>query len=70
MVAPKKTQGMCFYKTFDNVYLAFSASWGRDKDSYIYCYRIKEYYDPKEYYYPSSNEKGYLEIKIGDIIYD
>ncbi|MBQ4069415.1 MAG: hypothetical protein IJC76_09195 [Lachnospiraceae bacterium] len=29
MVAPKKTQGMCFYKTFDNVYLAFSASWGR-----------------------------------------
>ena len=46
--APKKTQGICFYKDNSNVYLAAATSFGRNKNSKIYCYHLKDYHNPTE----------------------
>ncbi|MBE5925456.1 MAG: hypothetical protein E7270_00470 [Lachnospiraceae bacterium] len=46
--APRYTQGICFYKDNSNVYLAAATSYGRNKNSKIYCYHLKDYYTPTE----------------------
>lgn len=48
--APKKSQGMCFYKSYNTVYLGISTSFGRGNNSVIRCYKPKDYYDPKNKY--------------------
>ncbi|MBQ4068162.1 MAG: hypothetical protein IJC76_02810 [Lachnospiraceae bacterium] len=42
--SPKKTQGMCFYKENNIVYLALAISHGRNNDSKILCYKLNTYY--------------------------
>ena len=54
--APKKTQGICFYKAYGTVYLGVSTSYGRDNDSVIRCYK-PSYYNTKMYYDPEYEKK-------------
>jgi len=58
--APKKTQGICFYKTVGKVYMGVSTSYGRQNNSVIICYRPKDYYEPKKKY------KGIMQISLND----
>ena len=48
--APKKTQGMCFYKENNIVYLALAISHGRNNDSKILCYKLNTYYTTTKKY--------------------
>lgn len=46
--APKRTQGICFYKDDKKVHLIVSTSYGRHNNSVIRCYGLDDYYDPRE----------------------
>lgn len=48
--APKKSQGICFYKDNDNTYLCVSTSYGRRYDSIFRCYTLKDYHQPTDEY--------------------
>ncbi len=48
--APMYTQGICFYKSGSTMYFGASISYGRGNASKIKCYRLKDYYDPKNKY--------------------
>ena len=45
---PKKAQGICFYKTKDNIYLCVSTSYGRRYNSIFRCYKLNNYNEPTE----------------------
>lgn len=46
--APKKAQGICFYKDKNTVLLCVSTSYGRRHNSILRCYNLKDYYSPSE----------------------
>ncbi|MBE5926394.1 MAG: hypothetical protein E7270_05465 [Lachnospiraceae bacterium] len=48
--APKKTQGMCFYKENNIVYMGLAISYGRKNDSKILCYKLNTYYTTTKKY--------------------
>ncbi len=62
--APKYTQGICFYKEKNNVYLAIATSYGRNNSSHILCYNLSGYYNPTKKY------KGVLQIVKGNAYKD
>ena len=46
--APKKAQGICFYKEENNTFLCVSTSYGRRHNSVFRCYNLKDYNCPTE----------------------
>lgn len=46
IAAPKRAQGMCFYKNGKAVYLGVSTSYGRYSNSVLRCYKLDDYYEP------------------------
>ena len=48
--APKKAQGITFYKDLTGVYFGVATSYGRRNNSIIRCYKLENYYSPKVKY--------------------
>ena len=46
--APKKAQGICFYKEDNNIFLCVSTSYGRRHNSVLRCYDLKDYNAPSD----------------------